>query len=84
MISENTELALSYFVEGSKDRYRQVFTELGTEINNRFAEITGFEIYTVDDHTAQCGAVRVETGGIYAYPVTFIKDENGIWKVMGF
>jgi len=30
MLSGDIEVALTYFVAGSRDRYRQVFTELGS------------------------------------------------------
>ena len=34
---------------------------------------------------AECGIVREEENGEkLAYPVTFVKDENGIWKIMEY
>jgi hypothetical protein len=28
--------------------------------------------------------LRQESQGTFAYPVTFVKDEDGNWKIMGF
>jgi len=28
--------------------------------------------------------LRTEAEGTFAYPVTFVQDVNGIWKLMGF
>lgn len=30
-----------------------------------------------------CGALPTESGGTYSYPVIFILDENGLWKIKG-
>ena len=84
MASGNTESALDYFMEGNRDRYRKIFEELGDEVNKRLSEIIDVELYTTTGRVAQCGAIRIETGGVYAYPVTFVKDENGLWKIYGF
>ncbi|GBE53869.1 hypothetical protein BMS3Bbin15_00015 [archaeon BMS3Bbin15] len=85
LLAGDAETALTYFVEDSKDRYREKFTQLSDDqINSIFSNIIEFEIYSVNDSIAQCGAIRVESGGTFSYPVTFVKDENGIWNMMGY
>jgi hypothetical protein len=77
--------ALGYFVAGVQDRYRGVFMELGdAKVNSIFSNILEVRLYTVSKGVAGCGALRRESGGIYSYPVTFVQDEKGIWKIMGF
>jgi hypothetical protein len=76
---------LNYFVAGVQDRYRGVFRELGdTKINSIFSNILEIRLYTVSGDSAGCGAIRRESGGLYSYPVIFVQDEKGIWKIMGF
>lgn len=84
LISGDIENALSYFVGGSKDRYREVFTGLGSKLSSIFSSITEVKLNKLYGKVAECGAIRTEAGGRYSYPVTFAKDENGIWKIMGF
>jgi hypothetical protein len=67
-------------------RYEAVFTQI---INSNtadaiYAGITDVIINTMDDQLAECWALRQESDGTHAYPVTFVKDENGIWKIMGY
>lgn len=59
--------------------------ELSTnQINAIFSNIIDIKVNILNDGTAECGAIRVESDGTYSYPVTFVQDENGIWKIMGF
>jgi len=84
LINGDIEEALQYFVAANRDRYRQTFTELGSErINFLFSSIVEFKLFTLYGRAAGCGAVRIEGGKRYAYPVNFVQDENGIWKIMG-
>jgi len=84
LVNGDIEGALQYFVAASRDRYRQTFTDLGNErINFLFSTIIEFKIFTLYGRVAGGGAVRIEGGRRYAYPVNFVQDENGIWKIMG-
>ena len=67
LLAGDAETALTYFVEDSKDRYREKFTQLSDDqINSIFSNIIEFEIYSVNDSIAQCGAIRVESGGTFS------------------
>jgi hypothetical protein len=84
LVNGDFEGALQYFVAASRDRYRTTFTELGSErINFLFSSVIEFKIFTLYGKVAGCGAVRIEGGRRYAYPVNFVQDENGMWKIMG-
>jgi len=84
MLSGNTETALTYFVAASRDRYRQAFTSLGNRLSVIFSSISEFKVYKVYGSLAECGAIRIENGTPYSYPVTFVQDENGMWRILGF
>lgn len=77
------ERALTYFVAASRDRYRKEFTSR-SNIVSIFLSMKELKLYSVDEHAAECGAIRVENGKTFSYPVVFVRDENGIWKIMGF
>lgn len=85
LMSGDVATALTYFVAASRDKYSQIFAELGSsKINSIFSSITEIRLYTFYERVAECGAIRIESTGTYSYPVTFVQDENGIWKIMGF
>jgi len=84
VISGNNDAALNYFMPGAQDRYRAIFTNPARNITARLSEITGIEIYSANEKTAQGGAIRLEADGEYAYPLNFVRDEFGIWKILGF
>ncbi len=85
LLAGDTEGALVYFIDDSADRYRQAFTSLGSSnINLIFSSITELRINTMSGPIAQYWALRTESEGTFAYPVTFVLDENGLWKIMGF
>ncbi len=80
----NIEAALNYFVSGTKDRYQQIFTSPNIDVPNRLLEIKRIEINSIRGQAAQGSAIRTETDGEYAYPISYVHDENGIWKILGF
>ncbi len=85
LLSGNMEAALQYFVAGAKNEYKEIFTELGTsEIASIFSAIINFDVATISGRLAERAVDRVEAGATYSYPVSLVKDENGIWKIMGF
>jgi hypothetical protein len=76
---------LGYFAGESQEGYRRVFMGLSEQkISSIFSNITQVKLYSLSDRFAKGGILRQESGGVYSYPVTFILDENGIWKIMGF
>jgi hypothetical protein len=85
LLSGDMETALQYFVGLNREKYKQIFAEFGSDkVNRIFSGISEIKLYTVYGRVAGCGAIRVETGGTYSYPVTFVRDENGIWRIKGF
>jgi len=84
LINGDVEGALKYFVAASRDKYRKKFTDPESNIKSIFLSIKELKVHSVNERVAECGAIRIETGGTYSYPVTFVQDENGIWKIMGF
>ncbi len=84
LMAGDPEGALGYILVGSQDKYREIFLRLHQqEIDAIFSNNTEFKLYTFFGGVAGCGAIRQEAGGPYSYPVTFVQDENGIWKIAG-
>ena len=81
----NIEGALEYIADSSKDRYRSIFTQFGGEkINRIFSNISEIQLYEVYGQIAESGITRNETTGTFSYPVRFIQNDDGVWRVWGF
>lgn len=80
----NIETALSHFVQSARGRFGLIFTDPSRRISARLTEINRIELFTATGKAAQAGAIRAESGGEYAYPLNFVKDERGVWKILGF
>lgn len=76
--------AVSFFPLATRDRFQTLMNDPTTNIAVRLNEISSLEVYSVSSDTAQAGAIRQEASGTYAYPVNFMRDENGIWFIYGF
>ena len=82
MQSGDIETAMAYFIDSAQDEYRVTFSEMSSEkLNAIFANVIDLELYTLSDHLANCGALRTEFGTDYSYPVVFMRDGNGGWKI---
>jgi PKD repeat protein len=80
--------ALSYFYKSSQAKYKEAFTLLIDQLPEIFSVPEEFNLISVIDNVATCESVVVEVvdgnNRRMSYPVTFIKDENGFWKIMVF
>jgi hypothetical protein len=77
--------ALTFFAEPSKAQYDQMFNSLGgTNIGLATSNLIGLRLKTVYGSIAEYLVLRQELGGTFAYPVTFMQDAGGMWKIWGF
>jgi len=82
--NKDIQTALSYFVERSRAQYEQGFIVLMDQLPQIFSMPEEFNLISIVDNTAIYENVVDEGGIARSYPVTFIKDENGFWKIKGF
>lgn len=76
--------AINYFVPARQEKYRSIFTNPAYEAATRFSEISHIEVFTAKDKVVQAGAIKTELNVEYAYPLIFIQDTEGVWKIFGF
>ena len=76
--------ALSYFVEENQAKYEQGFLLLEDQLPEIFSMPEEFNLISVIDNIAIYENVVNEEGVTRSYPVTFVKDENGFWKIRSF
>jgi len=83
MMSGDIEGALTYFIDSAQEKYRTLFANKSSaQISAIFENVIELELYTLTDQLAQCGAVRSEFGTDYSYPVVFVRDQSGDWKIV--
>ena len=85
LLGGDIEIAINSFVDNSKDRYRDKFTQMGeAKVNSIFSSIGSFEFSHLNGQVAECRVIREESDGTFSYPVTFVLNDNGIWQILGF
>lgn len=82
--NKDTEEAMDYFIERSKERYRGIFEALKDQLPVIMETFIEFNITDVYENVAEYEIVANENGVLYSYPGLFIKDGTGIWKFKDF
>ncbi|MDA8238771.1 MAG: hypothetical protein M0Z67_00190 [Nitrospiraceae bacterium] len=82
--AKETEKALGYFVDSSKERYRSIFEALKDRLPAIMATFVEFNIIEVYENLAEYEVVANENSVLYSYPGLLVRDRNGIWKFRDF
>lgn len=81
---KNTEKALNFFVDTSKERYGPILDVLKDQMPMILDTFVEFNITDYYDSVAEYEIVADENGVLYSYPGLFVKDGSGIWKFRDF
>jgi PKD repeat protein len=82
LIAGNMETALNYFMPGVKKEYQIMYTKAGPDkIKAYFSRIKSIHLANSYGKVANCGIMIEEADGTFSYPLTFVKDNNGVWKI---
>jgi hypothetical protein len=76
--------AVSYFTEISAENHRIFFEQVRPYLQQMVSEMG--EIIFIEQHEGitYYDVLREESGQFYAYPVIFVRDEKGQWKIYDF
>lgn len=78
------EDALTHFSEGSKKKYREVFTILGEKLPTLANNMQDIELIYIKGDIAKYRIHRFQMGQQITYYIYFGKDEAGNWKIDSF
>ena len=81
--ARDIEGALEYVVEERKERYREAFSAIKDRLPKEFLKKEETQINEIDGNMATGENIVRENGGVYSYPIIFIK-ERGQWKIQSF
>lgn len=76
--------ALSFIAESSKDKYAEIFMAIGSNLPNFAAGMGTLTLESQDEDTAVYEMTHQDGSITYSFPVVFIKDEYGSWKIYNF
>lgn len=84
LTSGNIDKALNNFVGGQNSKYKQVFEAIKGQLPVIFSSQEELNLASVSENQIEYENLVVEDGKAYSYPVIFIRDENGLWKIKEF
>lgn len=75
--------ALNYVTGGVTDKYRAVFTALKPNLSSIVDSLGTIQGGTISGNMAEYVVVRNTANGQQAFPVYFLKGEDGVWRIDG-
>jgi len=78
------EGALEYFPDAYKNDFREAFTQIKDKLPTVLSAPEELRFVALSDNLAKYENIVTEDNGVYSYPVLFVKDKNGIWKLRSF
>jgi hypothetical protein len=76
--------AVAQIVSEKKQLYTSLFNALGGQLQSILSTDQSFSLITIDNGYALYELVAQENGRAYSYPVAFIRDAQGLWKIKQF
>ena len=76
--------ALTFVAENSQTRYSEIFQAIGANLSNFAAGMGTLTLQEQDEGRAVYEMTHQDGLITYSFPVVFIKDEDGIWRIYNF
>ena len=80
----NITEALNYFVNDSREEYREIFELLAPQLPGLVSTMREINMFEIKGNMAEYYIKRFQRGVDISYFIYFIKDENGIWRISSF
>ncbi len=84
LLADDVNDAVSYFSELSAENYRTFLEQLRPYFTQMVNDMGEMIFIRFDSDMAVYDLLREEGGQMYGYPVTFVRDETGQWKIYDF
>jgi hypothetical protein len=83
LASRDVERALLHFHSDTQDAYRTLFAALGQILPDVAAKMAAEKILMVSVNAdyAEFEILSTRSGKLYSFPLKFIREESGVWKV---
>lgn len=80
----DTETALTFIAERSQDRYSEIFQAIGLNLTDYAVGMGTLTLQSQDENRAVYDMTHQVGMETYLFPIIFIKDEQGNWKICNF
>jgi hypothetical protein len=84
LLADDVNDAVSYFTELSAENYYPLLEQLRPYFTQMVNDMGDMVFIRFDSDMVVYDLLREEDGEIYGYPVTFLRDETGQWKISDF
>jgi hypothetical protein len=84
LASENIEAALLYYVDFLRPKYRSEFTAMKSELAKYVAKMGTLRLVEVTGYYAECDLRTLKDGTEYSFQVLFIRESDGVWRIMSY
>jgi hypothetical protein len=85
LINQEIEKALQYFADDNRELYREIYTDLGSNLPQIINEMNDIQVIVVEDGIAKYRIRKNELHKGDVYPITyyiyFIQDNDGLWRL---
>lgn len=79
--AEDIPVSLTSIVTGARDKYRMVFQSAQPDLPTAANKLGTLQPYSFELGMAEYLLVRTTDGVDYAYPVYFVRDADGVWRI---
>jgi fibronectin type 3 domain-containing protein len=84
LLSGDSEGALSFYLENSRERYRGLFAALSSHLQEIVTTMQPIELIYMNNGLAKYRIRRAEEAGLITYYIHFQMDDYGIWRIKQF
>jgi len=84
LLADDLDAALECFTEISAENYEPFLEQLRSYFQQMANDMGELVLISLDNNTAVYDVLREENGDTYGYPVLFVRDEMGQWKISDF
>ena len=82
--ARDIQRALESIALSARDAYRDLFVSLQSQLDQIDTILPAIQAVSFDDGRAEYQMLRVENNSTVSYIVTFIQDEDGVWRLEFF
>jgi hypothetical protein len=88
LVNNNLEKAIEYYHSQTKQNYRGLYVALGDKLPQIAREMGDIQPIVIKENEAKYRLLKKETRGgkteDITYPVYFLKDNDGKWKILRY
>jgi len=84
LLADDLNAALGCFTEIAAENYDPFLEQLRPYFQQMVNDMGELVLISLDNNTAVYDVLREENGDTYGYPVLFVRDEKGQWKIYDF